>query len=159
MLLENINRPSYKKRLGLKANIKCFIRRLNEEVQSRYLRFSSFTRFSQFRLIIDKIRIGLVHGAIHFLESRTPWDFCCLQVLLLNWNFERLFEDLIFPQADRLIPFLVIHNADIQTAVLNALESQKHFAVESEAAEKDYMRFLIENLFPFILPPKFLKCR
>eukprot|EP00794_Sanderia_malayensis_P008846 gene8846-9794_t len=53
----------------------------------------------------------------------------------------------------------VAHREDVQAEVLNALGNQKHFAVESESTENDYMRFLIETLFPFILPPKFLKCR
>ena len=53
----------------------------------------------------------------------------------------------------------MIHGEDVQSATLNALGSQKHFAMQNEAAEVDYVRYLSETILPLVLPPQFIKCR
>ncbi|XP_065066151.1 sorting nexin-14-like [Rhopilema esculentum] len=53
----------------------------------------------------------------------------------------------------------VLHGEDLQMATLNTLGNQKHFALENEATEVDYVRCLSETIIPYLLQPNFLRCR
>jgi len=53
----------------------------------------------------------------------------------------------------------VSYGNDLQAATLTMLDSQKHFAMENETVEVDYMRYLTEMILQRLLPTHFVSCK
>ena len=49
--------------------------------------------------------------------------------------------------------------SDIQQLMFDKMKTYKHFAVQNEVAEKEYLRYLIRVLLPYLLPPNARECR
>ena len=56
-------------------------------------------------------------------------------------------------------PITARPNSDLQQATLDYLGPNLHCAMQSRKAELEYLRRLVEQMFPFILNPQGLKSR
>lgn len=56
------------------------------------------------------------------------------------------------------IPILVLlflsanYGDDLQSVMLDKLKTYRHFAVQNEMAEENYIRHLVQTILPFLLP-------
>ena len=53
----------------------------------------------------------------------------------------------------------VSNKDDMQQSVLDYLKTYKHFCVQNETAEKEYLRYTIQTLLPYLLPNSSLNCK
>lgn len=58
-----------------------------------------------------------------------------------------------------LIYFTAPKGADIQEATLHFLGPNLHYAMQSRKAEQEYIRRLVEQIFPYILRPQALQSK
>ena len=47
---------------------------------------------------------------------------------------------------------LANYGDDLQSVMLDKLKTYKHFAVQNEMAEENYIRHLVQTILPFLLP-------
>lgn len=58
-----------------------------------------------------------------------------------------------------MLCILASEGSDLQEVTLNYLGPNLHYAMQSRKAEQEYIRRLVEKLFPYILRPQALQSK
>ncbi|XP_065659374.1 sorting nexin-14 isoform X3 [Hydra vulgaris] len=115
--------------------------------------YSWYWDISRDQRLIDEIRIMIRHCAAVILNRVQKKNIP--QFLLKNCLKKFMIHlDCFFTSKQKASP-----NDDMQTFVFENKKFYKHFCLQSEAAELQYLRYTIHAILPYLMPSKAADCR
>lgn len=115
--------------------------------------YSWYRDLSHDQGFVDEVRCAL-HQAMSVVYHRIR------NVKLSEFIIKRVLKKfMVHVDSFFVIKEQVTNKDDLQQAVLDHLKTYKHFCIQNESAEKEYLRYTVQSLLPYLLPHTSLNCK